>query len=249
MVKGLFRVILIVIAGLAGTKMVLADGASPPGMTPVPDTQNLVSDLGPTAKKPGSDTETIRLLDAENHKFETHENGIFTYQKDQSDSSSRAQQMVKLIQDQQFQKAMQKITQKGNTVLEDNPGLKTPASVIAGAAALWYGRTVKLLKSEQISIFSRIEARNRSGEFSMQSPLLNSSLQFHGDTGMDLNINRRISSIDTSAQINYNMKSQSMGTQINHTLIPHLDFTLGRSQSTQTNQPDNRAGLQYQLNF
>ena len=247
MARILFRFLMMAILVCGEAAPARAQDAHAPTMSPVPDSQNLVSDLG--YRKPGNDSETLRLLDKQNHQLETRENGIFGYQKNQESGSGQAQKMVKLIQDQEFQAAMGRLTRKGNTILEENPGLKSPLSVLAGAAALWFGRTINLIQSDGLTLTSRIEARNQSGEFTLQSPLLNSSLQYHSDTGMGLNINRKISSIDTSAQINYNMKNQTVGTQINHQLAPHLDFTFGVSQNPQSSQPDNRAGLQYQINF
>lgn len=156
---------------------------------------------------------------------------------------SRAQQMIGMLQNHELTKAFQKITGSAQKTLDENPEIKSPLGVIAGAAALWYGRTMKLIKGDDFSFNARIEGRAGRSEFSMGSPLLNGKLRFDGKEGMDVGFNRRISSLQTEASLQYNVRTQVMSTEIRQKLAPHLDLSFGASRLDQNTK------IEYKISF
>ena len=200
-------------------------------------------------KREGKDQETNLLLDKQERDSNFGTQNVGSQNANMSADQSRSQQMVNLLKDDQLQKAMLTVTKRGNDIVDNNPELKNPLTVIAGAVSLWYGRSVNLLKSTDFSLSSRFSGRERSGELSTSSPLLNGSLKYNPSNGIDLSINRSISSIQTSAELKYNVQSQGVTSQIRHHLMPNLDLSVGTTQMPNTNQPDNRAGVEYQIHF
>lgn len=83
----------------------------------------------------------------------------------------------------------------------------------------------------------------------MESPLLNGRLRYSGGDGVDISMNRSISSIDTNAELNYNMNNQSFSTNLRHRLAPNLDLKFGATQAPQSTQTDGRAAFEYRLDF
>jgi hypothetical protein len=55
----------------------------------------------------------------------------------------RAAQMVQILKDEQFRMALEKANARGKEILEENQALRNPAAVIAGAASLWFGTTLR----------------------------------------------------------------------------------------------------------
>jgi len=162
----------------------------------------------------------------------------------------RAEAMMRTLQDQQFRRALTKINAKGKQFLHENDSFKTPIAIIAGAATFWFGATIRLFRGESILITSRVEGRNRRAEFTLQSPFLNGKLYFEGATGFNVNINRSIASINSTAELNYISRTQSFSTEFRHPIIPHLDLTIGSSQIPElNNRTDGRAKIEYQFNF
>ena len=198
--------------------------------------------------EPGRTADTLRMIDQQNRAMEAGDRSAKAMQDSISSNRSRAQDMVNLIKDEELQKALVKVTSRGKQVLTENPELKSPMGVIAGAVSLWYGRSIKLIKGDDFKLSTRLEARGRNGEFSMESPLLNGTLHY-GVGDLNISVNRRISSIDTSAELHYNMSNQSFNTQLRHSLAPNLDLTFGASQVPDTRQTDGRAGFEYRLDF
>jgi hypothetical protein len=162
----------------------------------------------------------------------------------------RAQTMMNTMQEEQFRKALARINARGSEILKQNEGIQAPIAIIAGAASFWFGATIRLFKGESLLLTTRVEGRNQKGEFSLQSPLLNSRLYFEGASGVNLNVNRSIASIHSTAEMNYSLRTQSLSTQIKHPIAPNLDFTVGTSQIPElNNRTDSRAKVEYQFNF
>jgi hypothetical protein len=197
---------------------------------------------------PGRTADTLRMIDIQNREMEAGDRSRQTLQDNLSSNRSRAQDMVNMLKDEEMQKALVKVTARGKQVLTENPEIKSPMGIIAGAMSLWYGRSIKLIKGETFKLSSRLEIRGRNGEFSMESPLFNGTLHY-GVGDLNISVNRRISSIDTSAELYYNMNNQSFNTQLRHSLAPNLDLTFGASQIPDTRQTDGRAGFEYRLDF
>ena len=193
--------------------------------------------------------ETGRAIDNQNRVFETGNGTTVNVQKNIDEGNSRAQQMMTMLKDEQMKKAMEKVTGVGNQILKDNKPLQTPAAVIAGAFGFWYGRTINLIRGDGYKVTSSVEGKSHSGGLGMDSPLLNGKLRFSQTDGMDLSVNRRISSIDTSAELKYNSKNQALTTQMRHNLLPHVDLTFGSQMSPTLPQTDNRAGIEYRISF
>jgi hypothetical protein len=165
-------------------------------------------------------------------------------------SRARADQLVETLKNEQLQKALKKVTEEGKQFFQQHEGLKGPASVIAGAAAFWYGTTVNLFKSDSMKINTRIEGRAQRSEFSLESPLLNSRVVIGSSNGVELNLNRSIASLGTSAEMNYLGNTRSLSTQLRHPIAPNLNFTIGASQIPEmNNRTDGRAKLEYQIHF
>ncbi|MBU6154510.1 MAG: hypothetical protein KGP28_09440 [Bdellovibrionales bacterium] len=162
----------------------------------------------------------------------------------------RAANMVRSLQDEQFRRALSRVTSKGKQLLQENKSFQTPIAILAGAATFWFGATVRLFKGESIMIHSRVEGRSRRAEFTLESPFLNSRLLFDGGTGFTMNINRSIASINSTVDLNYNSRSQSFSTEFRHPIAPHLDFSIGATQIPElNNRTDGRARIQYQFDF
>jgi len=162
---------------------------------------------------------------------------------DYESGKTRAQQMVTMLQNQEMTKALEKITGSGKKTLDENPEIKTPLAVIAGAASLWYGRTVKLIKGDEFNMSANVDGRDKRSEFSMGSPILNGKLRFDGASGMGIGLNRKITDINTEAGVQYNVRDQVMSTEIRQRLAPHLDLSFGASRIDQSTK------IEYRLNF
>lgn len=183
--------------------------------------------------------ETYQILNRQENPVLNMESKSKNYES----GKSRAQQMVNMLQNEELTKAFQKITSRGNKTLEDNPEIKNPLGVIAGAASLWYGRTLKLFRSDGFNFSAKMEGRAQKSEFSMASPLLDGKLKFDPREGFGLGINRNIIDIDTEAGIQYNAKSQIISTELRKKIAPNLDFSFGASKLDQNTK------IEYRLNF
>ncbi len=162
----------------------------------------------------------------------------------------RAENLARSLQDEQFRRALTRVTTKGKQFLDENKSFRTPLAILAGAATFWFGATVRLFKGESILLTSRIEGRSRRAEFNLESPFLNSRLFIEGGTGFHLNVNRSIASINSTAEVNFSSRTSSFSTEFRHPLAPHLDFSIGASQIPElNNRTDGRARIQYQFEF
>ncbi|NDG84566.1 MAG: hypothetical protein EBX52_05945 [Proteobacteria bacterium] len=107
-----------------------------------------------------------------------------------------------------------------------------------------------MFKSDSLQITSRIEGRAGRGEFNLQSPFLNSKILFQADSGLNLNVNRSIASINSTAELNYLSRTNSVSTQFSHPISSHLNFSIGSSQIPElNNQTDGHAKIEYQIHF
>lgn len=161
----------------------------------------------------------------------------------------RAKQMVELLKKQEMERALQTVTKRGKQALQEDPTLRTPMGVLAGAVGLWVGRSVRLVTGEAFNLTTRIEGRARMSEFNMQSPFLNGRFRFSASDGADINLNRKISSIDSQAEVNYNTRYRSFSGQVRKTIAPNLDFTFGAQQIPQSSATDGNARIEYRLDF
>ena len=156
---------------------------------------------------------------------------------------SRAQEMIVMLKNQDLTDAFKKITLKNNRDITGNPAIAAPLFMISGAAAFWYGKTMKLFQTESMQFNARIEGQSKRSEFSMSSPLLNGKLNFNDQTGMNFGVGRQISSINANAYLNYNFKEQSINTEIRQKLSPQIDLTFGVGKT------DQKTKIEYRINF
>ncbi|MBS1959016.1 MAG: hypothetical protein JST80_06050 [Bdellovibrionales bacterium] len=216
-----------------------------PDGTPPPDGYGISVFRHPS----GQQQDTNLILDQQTREQEWGTNSSLDNQNNLQSGKDRAGQMVDMLKTEEMQNALQKVTKKGKQALQEDPSLRTPLGMIAGAVGLWVGSTVKLIKRQEFTLTSRIEARARSGEFTMESPFLNGKFKFSGDNGAEISMNRAISSIDSQAEFNYNLKDQSFSTSIRHKIAPNLDFTFGAQQLPQSTITDGNAKLEFRLDF
>ena len=188
------------------------------------------------------------MLDQQSRQTEAGHNSLSTQGSIQS-GTDRAGQMVEMLKTEEMQKALQKVTNKGKQALQEDPTLKTPIGVIAGAFGLWVGNTMKLFRGDDIYLSTRVEGRSRSSEFSMESPFLNGKFRYSADNGIDIYMNRTISSIGSQAEFNYNLQNRVFSTSIRKSIVPNLDFTFGASQIPDTSVTDGNARIEYRFNF
>lgn len=192
--------------------------------------------------------ETRLLIDQQASKLQGGSNPLFQQQQLQS-GGTRAQEMANMLQTEEMGRALQKVTERGQAALQQNPGIQAPLGIIAGAMSLWMGNTVRLFRGDAFNLTSRIEGRNRSSEFNMESPLLNGRFRFSADQGLELHMNRTISSLKSQAEINYNVKQQTFSTSIRRRIAPNLDLSFGASQFHPNSPTDGNARIEYQFNF
>lgn len=197
----------------------------------------------------GSDAPTYRMINDQERTRESGTRSIFNYQDSIISGNQRARDMVELLKKQQLQKAFEPLNARGKQVLQENPDLKSPTAILAGMAALWVGRTMKLLKGDDVKLTGRIEGRARSGEFSLESPIFNGRLVYTGGDGIYMNVNRSIAALNSRAEMIYSQKDQTITGALVHPLMPHLDLSFGAAQYQNTNQTDGRASLQFNLSF
>jgi hypothetical protein len=199
--------------------------------------------------KSGDDAQTYRMLDDQNRLIDSGSHGMLNLQDSITSGHARAKQMVDLLMDQELQNSFSKLNARGREMLKENPEMKNPVTIVAGAVALWVGKTVRLLKDDTFKIETRLAARDRAGEFAMESPLLNGKLSFTAGDGVSMSMNRTIASINSRAEMNYRLRDQVFTGQLVHPLTNHLDLSFGAGQVQQSNQTDGRAALMYNLNF
>lgn len=155
----------------------------------------------------------------------------------------RAQMMINMLQDQELGKAMKIVTEKGMKSLNENPGIKAPIYVISAAASFWAGRTFDLIREETWKFSARLEARNRRGEFSMQSPLMNGTMRFEQATGMNISVNRNFDRFRTDTFFNYQQQNQAFSTGFRYRLTPNLNLSI------EAGRYDQNTRIEYRFNF
>ncbi|NDF14039.1 hypothetical protein EB061_01785 [bacterium] len=199
---------------------------------------------------PAAREATEKMIEARERMLSSGDRNPGDLARDLQTSRGRAELMVQALKDEQFQRAIKKVTEEGRILLEQNQGLKGPASFIAGAAAFWYGTTLSLFQGDSMKIQTRIEGRGQRSEFSLESPLLNSRVVIGAQNGVQLNLNRSIASLGSSAELNYFGNTGSISTQVNHPIAPNLNLSIGASQIPEmNNRMDGRAKLEYQISF
>ncbi len=195
-------------------------------------------------------SETERFIDSQNRMYDRGSRSTADLAESLGTGEARARQVANLLKDEEFQKVLRRMTERGNTLLKENQGLKTPGAILYGAASMWFGASIRLFKGEAVKINARFEGRARKGEFTIESPLLNSKFVFQSESGLHVNLNRKIASLNSTAELNFMSKTQSLSTQVRHPLSNHLDLTIGSTQLPEfNNQTDTRAKIEYQFNF
>jgi hypothetical protein len=217
--------------------------------TPTPSIGPPADTLFHFTVKSGEDAPTYRMIDAQNKIMDSGSRNIVSTQDSLVSGHARAQEMVDLLKGQELQHAFGGVNEKGKQMLQENPEMKNPIAIVAGAVSLWVGRTVKLIKDEKFKLATRLEARSRTGEFSMESPILNGKLSFTGGSGFNMNVTREINPVNLRAEMNYSQHDQNITGQFVHPITPNLGVVFGATQWQQNNQTDGRASVQYNLSF
>jgi len=160
-----------------------------------------------------------------------------------------AAQMVKTIQDHQFQRSLDVVNPQFKNFMAQNPEFNSPAGVIAGASALWVGRTINVIRNEYIQASTRIEARAKTAQFNWTSPILNGQLHYNPNQGLEFSVGRTISSINTSSQIHYNFTSQTFQSTFTQPITNQLNFQVGAGQDSITRVPAGTAQFNFHMDF
>ena len=201
-------------------------------------------------RTPGADADTLRMIEEQERTLNSGSRSTASVIRTLSGGQDRAREMIRVIQTEEMRQALQKVTVRGKDFLERNSALRSPLALISGALSMWVGGDVRILNDETIKLSTRIEGRNRSGEFRMESPLFNGKLHFNEIQGMTLNMNREIPGLKSRAEIDFQAKTQSLTTQIRQPLAPHLDLTFGAAQLPHlNNKTDGQAKIEYQFQF
>jgi hypothetical protein len=199
---------------------------------------------------PRADQETLRFLEQQEQAMNSGGRSSVTTFSSLTMGQERARAMVQVIQNEEMRKALEKVTVKGRELLEKNSALKSPLAILTGAVSVWVGGGMRLIDDEKWRLSTRVEGRNRLGEFSLESPLVNGRLQFNGANGVSVNMNREIPGLKSRAEIDFQARTRSLTTQIRQPLAPHLDLTFGATQLPHlNNQTDGQAKIEYQIQF
>ncbi len=160
-----------------------------------------------------------------------------------------AENMVRLIQDRELQKALEKIMVRGKQTLLQNEGLHGTALVIAGATSLWVGRTIKLIRGKSFAVDQRIEGRNRAVGLNFRTSIFETQTRYQSGMGLSLQIGHTIPEIKSSFGISYNQLDQSTRGIFSHELFPHLNINFGAGRSPAQSGLEGNATLNYNIEF
>jgi hypothetical protein len=202
------------------------------------------------SKKPGADVDTLNMIDQQNRINDSGNRNASALFGSIAGGKGRAQQMIHALKTEELKKALIKVTGKGNAILQENAGLRSPIAIVSGVLSFWVGNAVRLVNDENFRVTTRVDGRNKTGEFMLESPLLNSKVKFKDNDGVSVNVGRSLPVLNSKAELNYNSKTQAVSTQVSHPLAPHLDFSVGTNQIPElNNQTDGRAKIEYKINF
>jgi hypothetical protein len=199
--------------------------------------------------KSGEDAQTYRMIDNQNRIMDSGSRNAVSLQDSIVSGHARAKEMVDLLKNQELQHSFGQMSQRGKQMLQENSELKNPLSIIGGAVGLWIGRSVRLIKGDSFKLDTRVEGRARSGEFSMESPILNGKFSYRADGGLNMNLNRDIEPLAVKAEMNFNQHDQTLTGSLLHPLTPHLGLSFGATQYQQSNLTAGQASINYNLNF
>lgn len=174
-------------------------------------------------------------------------NGNVLEQSNPQQNTKTAERMVQIVKDHEFQRALEMITPRARELLEDNPELHTPVGILVGMASLWNGRKFKIVKSDEVTLDTQIQARTSTAQFSWNSPLLNGELKYQAANGVNVSVGRSISSINTKTRVEYNLTSGNLSSSIEQPLPNNFSISIRGGQTS--GKPDGAAVLNYQLNF
>lgn len=201
-------------------------------------------------RNPGATEETLRMIEEQDRSMNSGTRSTASILRTLTGGQERAREMVRVIQTEEMRQALEKVTVRGKDFLEKNSALRSPLALISGALSVWVGGDVRLVNDEKFKLSTRIEGRNRSGEFRMESPLFNGRFQFNEMQGVTVNMNREIPGFKSRAEIDFQARTQSLTTQIRQPLAPHLDLTFGATQLPHlNNKTDGQAKIEYQFQF
>jgi hypothetical protein len=201
-------------------------------------------------RNPGATADTLRMIEEQERNMNSGTRSTASVLRTLTGGQDRAREMVRVIQTEEMRQALEKVTVRGKDFLEKNSALRSPLALISGALSVWVGGDVRLVDDEKFKLSTRIEGRNRSGEFRMESPLFNGRFQFNEMQGVTVNMNREIPGLKSRAEIDFQARTQSLTTQIRQPLAPHLDLTFGATQLPQmNNKTDGQAKIEYQFQF
>ena len=187
---------------------------------------------------------TYRILEVQAH---TQESGNSNYARraEYDQGKSRARQVVSLIRDKEVKQRMLELKPIGDR-LKDNEYIQTPAKVVGVAAALWLGRSYRVMKDGGLTVDSRIEARAREGSIDVGSVIVNAGVKFRSGHGMALAINRTLPLLNSYAEVNYDVAEHCMNTALTAAVIDHFSIVVGAAQAM-TAASDTSARILYQV--
>ncbi len=161
-----------------------------------------------------------------------------------------AERLVNIVRDQEFKRALEKVTPAAKRLWDENEELHSPLSVIATGAAFWAGRTFRLVRKEYLNLTTHIEGRNRTAHFNWSSPIVNGELKFNGNEGnTDMMVGRTISSIDTSSEVHYNFTTQTVKGAIVQPITRDFQLSIQAGQDPFTKKTDTGAQIQFRRDF
>jgi hypothetical protein len=167
-----------------------------------------------------------------------------------NENRTRAERLMNIVRDQEFRRALEKVTPAAKKIWDENEEIHSPLTVIASGAAFWAGRTFRIVRKEYLNLTTRIEGRNKSAQFNWSSPIVNGELRFNGNEGnADMMVGRTISSIETSSQIHYNFTTQSIQGSIVQPITREFQFSIQAGQNNISGQTDAGARLQFRKEF
>ena len=194
-------------------------------------------------------SKTFQLIQNQERLEETGASNSFQLQTKLSEGQQRAREISGMLQKHELETRGKEFSDRGTEILNDNPSTRPVAKVVGVGAAFWVGRKIPLAKNEDgFELSSRLEGRSRSGAIEMASRLMNGQLHFDPWSGVNLNVNREVSEIDSRAEVLFSFRSQLLSTSLTHILMPNLALSLGASDLLQAHAEGN-ARLLYQLVF
>lgn len=193
---------------------------------------------------------TEQQLVKQEQERRTAVNGQWDQSRVVDGNRTAAERLVSIVRDQEFKRALEKVTPAAKRLWDENQELHSPLTVLATGAAFWAGRTIRLVRKEYLNLTTHVEGRNRSAQFNWSSPIVNGELKFDGNAGnTDMMVGRKISSIDTSSQVHYNFTTQTVKGSIVQPITRDFQFSIQAGQDPFTKKTDTGAQIQFRRDF